>query len=52
MIIFAPMAKRKRKTMKELANGVAKFLHGKKTNKNNGKLFEQTVKQAVKPRSK
>lgn len=46
------MAKRKRKTMKELAKGVAKFLHGKKTNKNNRELFERTVKQAVKHDSK
>ncbi len=46
------MAKRKRKTSKELAQSVGKFLKGKKTNKNNEELFERAVKRSVQRGSK
>jgi hypothetical protein len=46
------MAKRKRKTMKELAKGVRKFLKGKEVNEDNGERFEKAVKTALRPSSK
>jgi hypothetical protein len=46
------MAKRKRKTMKELAKGVRQFLKGKEVNENNGELFEKAVKKSLRPNSK
>jgi hypothetical protein len=46
------MAKAKRKTSKELAKSIGKFLKGKKTNKDNKEQFERAVKRSVQRGSK
>lgn len=46
------MAKRKRKTSKEIAKSVGKFLKGKKTNKDNKEQFERAVKLSAQRGSK
>jgi hypothetical protein len=42
----------KRKSMKELAKGVAKFLKDKEVNENNEQIFNKTLKRTFKPDSK
>ena len=43
--------KKERKTMSELMQGYDEIVKGKELNKNSKKLFEKTLKKAVKPRS-
>lgn len=46
------MGKKKRKTSKELAKSIGKFLEGKEVNKDGKQRFEKAIQRAVKPDSK
>ena len=42
--------KNKKLTMERLTNGYEQFMRGKNVNNNGKKIFEKTIKRAIKPR--